>query len=306
MPHVASVLSQGLRGGVLLARAFGLLVFAPSAPAVAQPVPVRPEVLVMEATHAAPTDEPVVAVPFGPGERLHYQVKLGVFSAGDGYLAVEGVDTTRGRETYRLGMGLKGGLLFAKVDDRYESHLDIRSLVSRHFIRDIHEVGYKSYREWAIYPELGYWERLDESRSETMVATEPLDELAFIFWMRTLPLEVGEVYTYHRYFKNDGNPVILKVLRRERREVPAGEFDTIVIQPIIRTGGLFSEGGKAEIYLTDDADRFLVYLRSEIPIVGSVTLHLREVRRGTPLVVRSDAAAPMELEKGDSLSSAGR
>ena len=286
--------------------AFGLPVFAPCARAAAQPVPVRPEVPIVEATHPVPTDEPVAAVPFGPGERLHYQVKLGVFSAGDGYIAVEGVDTTRGRETYRLGMGLEGGILFAKVNDRYESHLDTRSLVSRHFIRDVHEVRYKSYREWAIYPELGYWERLDEDRSEMMIATEPLDELAFIFWMRTLPFEVGETYTYDRYFKDDGNPVILKVLRRERREVPAGAFDTIVIQPVIRTSGLFSEGGKAEIYLTDDADRFLVYLRSEIPIVGSVTLHLREIRQGTPLVPRSDAPPPSEPERVDSLSSAVR
>lgn len=286
--------------------ALGLMVFAPFPRVVAQPIPIRPEVPVVEAGRALPTDESVVAVPFGLGERLDYEVKLGVFTAGEGYLAVEGVDTTRGRETYRLAMGLEGGLLFAKVNDRYESRLDTRSLVSRHFIRDIHELSYKSYREWAIYPEMGYWERVDEDRSETMIATEPLDELAFIFWIRTLPLEVGDTYTYDRYFKDDGNPVILKVLRRERRAVPAGEFDTIVIQPIIRTGGLFSEGGNAEIYLTDDADRLLVYLRSEIPVVGSVTLHLREVRRGTPLVVPSDTAPARESGQADSLSSVGR
>jgi hypothetical protein len=250
---------------------------------VAQTAPAGP--LGPEPGTPAQTDDALAYVPFGPGERLEYQVKLGVISAGDGYIVVGGVDTTRGRETYRLGMGISGGLLFgaAKVNDRFQSWLDTRTLVSRHFIRDVHEVRYKSYREWAIYPEELRWERVDEDEAETMTATAPLDELAFIFWLRTLPLEVGQSYTYSNYFKDNGNPVVIKVLRRERRKVPAGEFNTIVVQPIIRTSGLFSQGGEAEIYLTDDADRHVVYMRSEVPVVGSITLHLKSIRRGTPL-----------------------
>ena len=239
--------------------------------------------------------DPLAApVPFGPGERLEFQIKLGVLSAGSGYMAVEGVDTVRGRPTYRLAMSMSGGVLFAKVNDRYQSWLDTRTLVSRHFIRDIHEVRYKSFKEWAIYPEERRWQQLDEDNADTMATSEPLDELAFIYWLRTLPLRMGDTYTSNRYFQKEGNPVVIKVLRKERKKVPAGEFNTIVVQPLIRTKGLFSEGGKAEIYLTDDASRHLVYLRSEVPVVGSLTLHLRKVREGTPLnpAARRAAAGP--------------
>lgn len=228
-------------------------------------------------------DTLAMPVPFGPGERMEYQVKLGVFSAGEGYIAVEGVDTVRGHPTYHLSMGLKGGILFAKVDDTYQSWLDTRSFVSRRFIRDVHEVKYNSFKEWMIFPEEGRWEQIDEDHADVMGTSEPLDELAFIFWLRTLPLEIGETYTSNRYFMNDGNPVVIHVLRKERKKVPAGEFNTIVVQPVIRTKGLFGQGGKAEIFLTDDAARQLVYLRSEIPVVGSVTLHLRSARAGTLL-----------------------
>jgi hypothetical protein len=235
------------------------------------------------ATPLAPA-EPRASVPFGPGERLVYQVKLGFFSAGEGFIGVESVDTTRGRETYELVMGITGGIPGARVNDRYQSWLDTRTLVSRHFIRDVHEVRYRSFKEWAIYPEERRWVQLDDAdEADTMTTSEPLDELSFLFWMRTLPLEVGQTYTYQNYFKNSGNPVVLKVLRRERRKVPAGEFNTIVVQPIIQTSGLFSQGGKAEVYLTDDADRHVVYLRSEVPLVGSITLHLKSIRRGSPL-----------------------
>ena len=238
----------------------------------------------VEVKAGAPASDPRAAeVPFGPGERLEYQVKLGVFSAGEGFMAVEGVDTIRGQPTYRLALQLKGGMLFAKVDDKYKSWLTTRDLISLHFIKDVKEVTYKSFKEWAIYPEERRWQQLDENHAESMEAAQPLDELSMLFWIRTLPLEVGETYTLNRYFMNKSNPVVIKVLRKELKKVPAGEFNTIVVQPIVKSGGLFGEGGKAELYFTDDAARLLVYMRSEIPGLKSITLHLRKAQAGTPL-----------------------
>ncbi len=221
-------------------------------------------------------------VPFAVGERLTYNVKLGWFNVGEGALSVMGVDSIRGAPSYHLSMALTASAMFGtvKVRDRFSSWLDVRTLASRRFIRDQHEHNYKSYREFEIYPEERRWERTDErdDKSGITLSDTPLDEISFIYWMRTLDLQVGQTYTFEgKYFKEDGNPVILKVLRRERKETGAGTFDTIVVQPIIRTKGLFSEGGRAEVYLTDDDDRIMVYLRSEIPVVGSITLHLETI-----------------------------
>ena len=237
---------------------------------------------IVAAVPAPHSDSLAVPVPFGPGERMEYQVKFGVFNAGSGYIAVDSIDTIAGRPTYRLSMGLEAGVLFVKVKDNYQSWLDTRSLVSRHFISDLHEARYKSFKEFAIYPEERRWQQLDENRADSMSTSEPLDELSYIFWLRTLPLVVGETYTSERYFLRDGNPVVIKVLRKEVKEVPAGEFNTIVVQPAIRTKGMFSQGGKAEIYLSDDAARQIVYLKSDLPI-GSITLQLKSARPGVPL-----------------------
>lgn len=223
-------------------------------------------------------------VPFTVGERLTYTVKLGWFNVGDGELAVVGVDSIRGEPAYHLRMSLDASAMFGtvKVRDRFSSWMDVRTLASRRFVRDQHEHTYKSYRAFEIYPEERRWERTDQDKGGPTLSDAPLDEIAFLYWMRTLPLEVGETYTFEgKYFKEDGNPVVLKVLRREERETGAGTFDCLVVQPVIRTRGLFSEGGKAEVYLTDDDDRLMVYLRSEIPVVGSITLHLEGVQ-GVP------------------------
>jgi hypothetical protein len=104
--------------------------------------------------------------------------------------------------------------------------------------------------------------------------------VSFLFYARTLPLHVGDVDTIPRYFK-PGRDVILRVLRKERITVPAGTFETIVVQPTItNAGGLFGQGGQAEVYFSDDSARTLIMLRSKVPVVGSLSLHLKEFRAG--------------------------
>ncbi|MDT8368597.1 MAG: DUF3108 domain-containing protein [Longimicrobiales bacterium] len=219
-------------------------------------------------------------VPFGPGEQLIYQVKLGALDVGEGFLQVLPIDTVRGRSVYPVELGLNGSTAFGmmKVRDIFRSWIDVETLASLRFHKDQHELTYKSRKHYDIFPERQEWTRTDAEQTGTTLTDLPLDEIAFIYFIRTLDLEVGEEYTFNHYFKEDGNPVVLRVLRRERKKVPAGTFDTIVVQPIIQTDGLFSEGGKAEVYLTDDAERHIVYLSSEVPIVGSLTLLLKEIR----------------------------
>ena len=266
-----------LVGGVLVAAALASPLASASAQTTAQAsAPAAPRVY--------PADSTAAMAPFGPGERLVYKVKIGIFNAGEGQMSIPELDTLRGHDAYRISMTIRGGLGPARVNDAYSSWLDIRSLQSWRFIQDIHEVNYKSFRHYEFYPERRIWDREDNDESGPLASLTPLDDIAFIYFIRTLPLEVGKSYTFDRYFKVEGNPVTVNVLRRDRRKTEAGEFSTLVVQPIIRTKGLFSQGGKAEIHFTDDARRIPVYVKSDIPnFPGSLTLHLREIREGVPL-----------------------
>ena len=87
-------------------------------------------------------------------------------------------------------------------------------------------------------------------------------------------LTVGQTYSFDRYFRPDRNPVRITVLRRERITVPAGTFDAIVLQPIIKTKGIFSENGHAEIWLSDDDRRIMLQLKSKLSF-GSLNLYLK-------------------------------
>ena len=76
--------------------------------------------------------------------------------------------------------------------------------------------------------------------------------------------------------------MVLRVLRRDTVEVPAGTFPVIVVQPIIRSSGTFGEGGKAELFFSDDPRRLLVKMESSSPI-GRLSLHLRTITEGRRL-----------------------
>jgi len=232
-----------------------------------------------------PVDEWAAETPWGPGEHLVYQVKVGIFNAGEAHMEVLGIDSVRGEPTYHVEMALKGSLLFGalKVDSYWSSWIDTRLITARRFISDVSNTGHSSYRSFEFYPDEMYWHQTDEDVIGDLPSALPLDDMAFIYFVRSLPLEVGQTYTFSRYFKKDGNPVVIEVERRDVREVGAGTFNTIVVRPTIKTSGLFEEGGDAELHFTDDENRYLVYMRIGMPVVGSITLHLENIVEGTPV-----------------------
>jgi hypothetical protein len=234
-----------------------------------------------------PTAERVAqpaATPFGPGERMDYQVKLGAISVGNGHMEVHGIESIRGNRSYHVSMGIRGGLRFvARVDNLFESWMDLETLASHRFVQDQDELRTQRHRQFDFFHAERRFERADGEESGRLVTSTPLDDISFVYYARTLPLTVGETYTLNHYFRPDRNPVVIRVLRRDRIQVPAGTFNTIVVQPIIKTRGLFSEGGEAEIHFTDDDRRIMVYMQSRIPGRMNLSLHLREYTPGRPL-----------------------
>lgn len=227
------------------------------------------------------SDSEYAAVPFGPGEKMTYDVKLGVVGeVGKGSLEVVNIENVHGHPTYQLRFRIEGGVPFARVKDDYSSWLDVRSLFSRRFKQDQKEVRYERKRTFEFFPDRREWRRTDKNESGPLPTDAPLDDVSFMYYARTLPLEVGKTYTLHRYFQESGNPVVLKVLRKDSITTEAGRFRTIVVQPIIQTKGLFSEGGQAEVHFTDDNRRIIVAIKSKVKILKTLDLLLESYSPG--------------------------
>ena len=234
-------------------------------------VPAR--VMFSQASSASTTAD-AADVPFGVGEKSTFEVRFGALRVGSGSLELSGIEMVRGREAWHATFTVQGGTFFYRVNDKYQSWIDRENLHSLMFIRQIEEGQRRRTQSYDIIPERGiYIERTRQKTETDKTVAEPLDEGAFLYFVRTIPLKVGETYDFHRYFIPDRNPVRLHVLRKEKITVPAGTFDAIVVRPVIKTTGIFSEKGQAEVWLSDDSTRKLLQVKSRLSF-GSLNLYL--------------------------------
>ena len=228
------------------------------------------------AAQGSPPEPPARAYPWAVGETLTYSAKLGMLSLGSGTLEVARIDTVRGTESFRFRFRLQGKTIIYSLDDVLESYVGTRDLISRRFVQDFTENDKPKHRRYEIFPDSGYF--LEEGHVErNPTPADPLDDAAFFYFVRVTPLAVGQKYVYHRYFRKEKNPVTIEVTKRERLELPDGSMvDCLVLHPVIETKGMFSKRSDTRIWLTDDARRLPVQIRSKFPF-GTITLRLREM-----------------------------
>lgn len=225
---------------------------------------------------------------FPVGERMEYSVTWGGARIGRSVLALAAIDTIGGREVYRATLNTEGGPPFYRLEDRLTSWIQPEPFATVRFDQNLRQGGYRRNRRHVMDLEQVTYSRYDlvddewvphEEEADVPIPEGALDDVSFVYFARLSGLEVGERYEYNRYFKETGNPVVLEVLRRETIRVPAGTYETIVVRPTIETSGLFSEGGEAEIFLTDDERRVPVRIKTRMSI-GTANFYLTEYDPG--------------------------
>ncbi len=208
------------------------------------------------------------------GQRFIYSVSFSHLRVGSAELTLSGRDTLGGHSVWNAALHISAGFGLFGVDDHMWSWFDPTTFASRRFVQKLREGRYRADRDFRINPERRVYSNKGEPDVPSM--SLPLDEVSFLYFVRTLKLEPGAVLTFDRYFRPEGNPVTIRVIGRERIEVPAGEFDAILIEPEFRTGGIFSKNGEARVWLSDDSARTLLQLKSRLSF-GSINLYLNRV-----------------------------
>jgi hypothetical protein len=216
------------------------------------------------------------AYPFGVGERFQYSAKLGFLRLGTGTISVTGIDTIRGVPSFVFRFGLDGGNALYRISSVLESRTGIVDFKSRQFTQDNNENGKIRNRHFEIYPDSGFYRQVGEPASQPTVEN-PLDDAAFLYFVRSFPLEVGKSYDLDYYFRKERNPLKIRVEKREKMKLPDGtEVECLVVRPVMGDRGIFAERADARVWLTDDARRIPVQIRTRYPF-GTVILRLEEM-----------------------------
>ncbi len=213
------------------------------------------------------------------GERLDFSVRYGMIRAGEATMEVTGVEDAFGHQSYRVVSRARSNSVFDtiyRVRDVVESWMDADYLYSRRFRKTLREGNYRADQDIEMDQE-NRLARYQDGRVFEF-AHGAMDVLSAFYYVRTLDLKVGQDLWLDSHADRKNYP--LKVIVRGREEVstPAGRFDCLVVEPMLRTPGLFKHEGKLTIWLTDDERRMPVLMKSKIP-VGSITVTMTGFRR---------------------------
>jgi hypothetical protein len=216
--------------------------------------------------HAALLARLSAPYPFAVGETLQYEALLGYFPVAIATATVVRATRERGMDALVFTALGEGGPPGFRARYEMTSWVQASPLTSLRFHRKLIQGSKVDEERYQIVADSGRYREEGVAR-DWVTPRDPLDELAYLYYLRTIPLEVGKSFTMSRYFKTGYNPVQVRVTGRE----PVALFDGSTVPCF--TLELSSRGATVGVSLTDDARRLPVQLSLPLPY-GTVTLAL--------------------------------
>lgn len=216
--------------------------------------------------HAALLARLTTPYPFAVGETLEYEAKLGVIPIGTARMSVNPMTRERGAEAFVFAATGAGRPMGIRVGADLTSTVGARGFNSLRFHRKLYQGGSVDEAQFQIVPDSSRY-REDGVPRDWAAPRNPLDELAFLYYLRTVPLKVGATYQIPRYFKTGYNPIQVRVVGRGEWQLPGGRTVPAFNLEISSRNLLMN------VTMTDDARRLPVELDLPLPF-GRVTLEL--------------------------------
>jgi len=231
--------------------------------------------------HELPPDSSQNLLPgyvgFGLGEQLIFDVQYGLINAGEATLEIRNIASIDSVDCYRVVSDARTNKFFSKifkVRDRFESYIDTTRLTSRRYEKHLREGKFKRDVS-VVFDQDRHVARYSDR--EVPIPPRAQDVLSALYYVRTLPLEVGQSVFLANHTDGKNYPLVVKVHRRETVTVGAGTFNCLVVEPILRGPGLFTQKGRLTVWLTDDRYRVPVLMKSKV-IIGHVAAVLKEMK----------------------------
>ncbi len=218
-------------------------------------------------------------IAFGVGERLSFDIGYGFINAGSATMEVADLIEYTGRPAYRIVTTAESNKFFSSfypVSDRVETIMDAVGMFSWRFEKVLREGKYRAERQYTI----DQINHMVVDKDDTItVAAYVQDALSAFYYIRTQPLTVGKTLYIDNFTDGKNYPLEVKVHRKEKIKTKAGEFDCLVVEPLLQTAGIFKHEGKLTVWLTDDRLRMPVMMKSKV-VVGSITAELTDFKLG--------------------------
>ncbi len=227
---------------------------------------------------AAPPLRHIQNEAFGVGERLVFDVNFGFITAGEAVMTIPSYDSIASRKCYRIQFTVNSLPSFSwiyKVEDRYLTFIDVQAIAPLRFEQHIHEGSFT--RDFVA--EFDQQKRIARtSGGQYPIQQYVHDILSAFYFVRTVDFssfKTGDMMTLYNFYGDKSYELGVRFLGRQDLEVAAGTFRTIVVEPLVKEGGLFKSEGRIVVWLTDDAVKMPVRVNTKV-VIGSIDTELRE------------------------------
>ena len=218
---------------------------------------------------------------FKDGEWLRYKMSYsGFLKAGNATLALE-KDTLNGKEVYHVtGKGWTTGVIkwFFKVEDDYQSYIDIETRKPYLFKRKIYEGGYTKNRNTRFnYQNNTAYIQDFKTQKDTVVSIGNVqDMLSSFYFLRSQDiskLKPNDEISLNMFIDGETHPFKLRFLGMEILKTKFGKIKTHLFMPLVQAGRIFKENESVTIWITADDNKIPIKLKASLA-VGSLRAEL--------------------------------
>ncbi|GGF41502.1 DUF3108 domain-containing protein [Echinicola rosea] len=227
--------------------------------------------------------------PYKEGEKLTFKVKYLFFNAAEAKMIIDdNIHTINGRPAYKIDVYGKTLSIFSifKVKDNWGTMMDTAQNIPYRSYRHIEEGGYRKHEVidfdhqegTATVKEYDKENRRIKSTKEFDIQSGIQDIVSGFYYMRHLDYRLykkGDVIDIKGFFDEKTYDMKMVYEGRDRVSTKIGEFDTIVISPVMPSNKLFSGENPIKMWITNDKNRIPIKVEAEL-VVGSLNMEITQ------------------------------
>ncbi|MEP2936351.1 MAG: DUF3108 domain-containing protein [Gilvibacter sp.] len=223
---------------------------------------------------------------YGDGEWFKFRIHYGLITAGYATLEVDQT-TLEGKQVYHIiGEGKTTGVsrLFFRVEDYYQSYVDIDRDIPYRFIRKIDEGGHTKDIQIDFDHDTNkalVFNKKHNTKQTLDFPKEAQDMVSAFYYLRNRldvrTLKEGDVTEMNMFFDKETYKFRLKFLEREVIKTKFGEVPCLVFRPYVQAGRVFKEKESLTVWVSDDENRMPIRIKASLA-VGSLKADLIEFK----------------------------
>lgn len=221
------------------------------------------------------------------GESLTFRIHYGILNAGSANLTTKKTTYKGIPHLYVKGTGVTTGAVkaFFKVEDLYESFININTELPSFYVRNVREGGYTQHFETVFNHDNNTLILTDKKNpangSKVLKSVKGVqDMLSCFYYLRSKTqseLKVGTVINMNVWIDDEMFPFQLKVVGTENLKTKFGTINCLKITPSVQSGRVFKEKEGVTMWVSNDANHLPMLLKAELA-VGSLKASIDDIK----------------------------